>query len=142
MLASRLLAPRRQPHPGEAASSGRTAGSPVAGNSAFSSLENAYLDLLRWVLDHRLVTVFGVSRLARCQPVCCLPRIGSEFLPPSDEGEVRVTGKMEIGTRLDLVDRQTRIMEQHRSRLPCPRRSASVASVGAERLAGGCGFRG
>jgi hypothetical protein len=36
-----------------------------------------------------------------------LPLIGSEFLPPSDEGEVRVSGKMEIGTRLELVDHVT-----------------------------------
>jgi multidrug efflux pump subunit AcrB len=27
--------------------------------------------------------------------------IGTEFLPPSDEGEVRVTGEMDVGTRLD-----------------------------------------
>ena len=33
-----------------------------------------------------------------------LPLIGSEFLPPSDEGEVRVEAEMEIATRLDLVD--------------------------------------
>ncbi|MCA9297534.1 MAG: efflux RND transporter permease subunit, partial [Phycisphaerales bacterium] len=40
-----------------------------------------------------------------------VPRLGTEFLPPSDEGEVRVTGEMEVGTRLDLVDAQTMKME-------------------------------
>ena len=40
-----------------------------------------------------------------------LPLIGTEFLPPSDEGEVRVSGEMEVGTRLELVDQQTRVME-------------------------------
>ena len=59
-----------------------------------------------------------------------LPLIGSEFLPPSDEGEVRVTGKMEIGTRLELVDRQTRIMEQI-VKPAVPEAVASVVSVGA-----------
>jgi HAE1 family hydrophobic/amphiphilic exporter-1 len=38
--------------------------------------------------------------------------IGTEFIPPSDEGEVRVTGEMEVGTRLELIDRQSRIMEK------------------------------
>ena len=59
-----------------------------------------------------------------------LPLIGSEFLPPSDEGEVRVTGKMEIGTRLELVDRQTRIMEQI-IQPAVPEAVSSVVSVGA-----------
>jgi hydrophobic/amphiphilic exporter-1 (mainly G- bacteria), HAE1 family len=59
-----------------------------------------------------------------------LPLIGSEFLPPSDEGEVNVTGKMEIGTRLDLVDRQTRLMEQI-VQPAVPEAVASVVSVGA-----------
>ncbi len=59
-----------------------------------------------------------------------LPLIGTEFLPPSDEGEVRVTGEMEVGTRLDLVDRQTRLMEQ--IVLPAvPEALASVVRVGA-----------
>jgi HAE1 family hydrophobic/amphiphilic exporter-1 len=59
-----------------------------------------------------------------------LPLIGSEFLPPSDEGEVRVTGKMEIGTRLELVDQQTRIMEQI-VQPAVPEIVSSVVSVGA-----------
>ena len=126
MLASRLLAPRR-PHPGEAAPQ-RNRWFTVAGN-LFSSLENAYLDLLRWVLDHRLVTVFSAAALLGAS-LLLLPRIGSEFLPPSDEGEVRVTGKMEIGTRLDLVDAQTRIMERI-VKAAVPEAVASVASVGA-----------
>ncbi len=59
-----------------------------------------------------------------------LPLIGTEFLPPSDEGEVRVTGEMEIGTRLELVDRQTRVME--RIVAPAvPEAVASVVSVGS-----------
>jgi hydrophobic/amphiphilic exporter-1 (mainly G- bacteria), HAE1 family len=70
-----------------------------------------------------------------------LPLIGSEFLPPSDEGEVNVTGKMEIGTRLDLVDRQTRLMEQI-VQPAVPEAVAAVVSVGRHRLAGRCGLRG
>jgi HAE1 family hydrophobic/amphiphilic exporter-1 len=101
----------------------------AAAGSIFADLEKAYLDLLRWVLGHRLVTVvaavaaLGVSLLL-------LPLIGTEFLPPSDEGEVRVTGKMEIGTRLDLVDQQTRIVEQI-VQSAVPETVASVVTVGA-----------
>jgi HAE1 family hydrophobic/amphiphilic exporter-1 len=97
--------------------------------SVFSGLENAYLRLLRWVLGHRLVTVFAAAVLL-CASLLLLPLIGSEFLPPSDEGEVRVTGKMEIGTRLELVDRQTRKMAQV-VQPAVPETVASVVSVGA-----------
>ena len=125
MLASRLLTSNRQPL--EAAGS-RTNRWAAFSNTIFSGLENAYLALLRRVLAHRLVTViasaavFGASLLL-------LPLIGSEFLPPSDEGEVRVTGKMEIGTRLELVDRQTRMMEKI-VQPAVPEALASVVSVG------------
>jgi HAE1 family hydrophobic/amphiphilic exporter-1 len=34
-------------------------------------------------------------------------RLGTEFLPSTDEGEVRVTAEMEVGTRIELVDRET-----------------------------------
>jgi len=127
MLASRLLKPGRQRSDAPAAP--RTSRLAAAAASVFAGLENAYLDLLRWVLRHRLITVFAAAAMLGAS-LLLLPLIGSEFLPPSDEGEVRVTGKMEIGTRLDLVDRQTRIMEQI-VEPAVPEAVASVVSVGA-----------
>jgi len=55
--------------------------------------------------------VFGAAA-ALAFSMLLLPFIGTEFLPPSDEGEVQITGEMEIGTRLDLVDQQSRIIEK------------------------------
>jgi HAE1 family hydrophobic/amphiphilic exporter-1 len=126
MLTSRLLTSSQQHF--KESTSDRNRWTAVA-ESAFLSLENAYLDLLRWVLDHRLVTVFAAAVIL-CASLLLLPLIGTEFLPPSDEGEVLVTGKMEIGTRLGLVDRQTGIMEQI-VRPAVPETVASVVSVGA-----------
>ncbi|MBN2526349.1 MAG: efflux RND transporter permease subunit [Deltaproteobacteria bacterium] len=77
----------------------------------FLRLSTGYTSFLQFVLRHRLMAVlltlvmFGGS-------LFLIPGIGTEFLPPSDEGEVRVSGEMEVGTRLGLVDRQTRLMEQ------------------------------
>ncbi len=126
MLASRLLStvgpaqtlprPRIQ----------RWAGTALA---LFKGLEAAYLDLLRSALAHRFVTVLAAMAMLGAS-LLLLPLIGSEFMPPSDEGEVRVTGKMEIGTRLDLVDGQTRIMEAI-VQAAVPETQASVVSVGA-----------
>ncbi|MEJ2220088.1 MAG: efflux RND transporter permease subunit [Desulfobacterales bacterium] len=126
MLASRLLTSGRQHVQEPVSRPNRWAAAAI---SLFSGLENAYLDLLRWVLRHRMVTVFAAAAVLGAS-LLLLTLIGSEFLPPSDEGEVRVSGKMEIGTRLELVDRQTRIMEQI-VQPAVPETVASVVSVGA-----------
>ncbi|MBU0728154.1 MAG: efflux RND transporter permease subunit [Proteobacteria bacterium] len=75
------------------------------------SLNDRYMELLHRVLGHPWLTVFTAAALLGLS-LLLLPFIGTEFLPPSDEGEVRISGEMEIGTRLDLVDRQSRIMEK------------------------------
>jgi HAE1 family hydrophobic/amphiphilic exporter-1 len=80
-------------------------------DALFKRLDNAYRDLLTKVLRHRLLTVAIALSLLGAS-LLLLPFIGTEFLPPSDEGEVRVTGEMEIGTRLDLLDQQARRMEE------------------------------
>lgn len=100
-----------------------------AGSRVFGWIERFYLAVLRDALGNRVLTVllaFGMLGLS----ALLLPAIGTEFLPPSDEGEVRVTGEMEVGTRLDIVDRQTRLMES----LVFPRVpevAGAVVSVGA-----------
>ncbi|MFO7496344.1 MAG: efflux RND transporter permease subunit [Desulfobacterales bacterium] len=126
MLASRLLSLGAQTSGKTPAPLNRWA---AMARALFEGLENAYLDLLRWALGHRLATVLTTAGVLGAS-LLLLPLIGTEFLPPSDEGEVRVTGRMEIGTRLDLVDRQTRIMEQIIAPA-VPEAVAAVASVGA-----------
>ncbi|MDW7772161.1 MAG: efflux RND transporter permease subunit [Desulfobulbaceae bacterium] len=77
----------------------------------FAKLDAGYARLLHGSLQNRLrVILVSVGLLAAS--LLLIPFIGTEFLPPSDEGEVRVTGEMEVGTRLDLVDRQTLLMEK------------------------------
>ncbi len=126
MLASKLLTSggRRRGRP--AAGKGRWA---AAADSLFSGMEDFYLLLLRRVLRHRLFAVL-ISAALLGASLLLLPLLGTEFLPPSDEGEVRVVGRTEIGTRLELVDRQTKIMEE--IAVPAiPELAAYVVSVGA-----------
>jgi len=108
MLASRLLTTGKRASPKPAPRSNQLIS---AARMAYAGLETAYLRLLDRVLDHRAATIVAATALLGAS-LMLLPLIGTEFLPPSDEGEVRVTGKMEVGTRLELVDRQARIMEQ------------------------------
>jgi len=105
MLATRLLSAP------VAESRGWTARLAAGAGTAFAAVENGYRRLLQKVLQNRLLTVLGAATLLGAS-LLLLPFIGTEFLPPSDEGEVRVTGEMEVGTRLDLIDRQTRVMEK------------------------------
>jgi len=82
-----------------------------ASGTFFTGLNNTYQDLLRSVLNHRVTTICMAAAIL-AGSLLLLPMIGSEFMPPSDEGEVRVTGEMAIGTRLGLVNEQTRKMEK------------------------------
>src|SRR5690606_38071808 len=77
----------------------------------FAGMEAVYLGLLRDALNARVVTVL-LSIVLVGASFYLFPFIGTELMPPSDEGEVRVSGEMEVGTRLELVDRQTRLMEE------------------------------
>ncbi len=98
-------------------------------DSALLRLTLAYRDLLRRAVSRPWLVVLCAA-LALGASLSLLPMIGTEFLPPSDEGEVRVTGEMEVGTRLGLVDAQTKLIEA--LVYPAvPESIATVASVGA-----------
>ncbi|MDQ8196000.1 efflux RND transporter permease subunit [Coraliomargarita sp. SDUM461004] len=77
---------------------------------AFERMNQLYLNLLEAALCHRVRVILSMLILLGLS-LCILPYLGTEFLPPSDEGEVRVTGEMEVGTRLELLDQQTRWLE-------------------------------
>jgi hypothetical protein len=100
MLASRLL----RPNAAGPASSSETVERAQRGSNGL------YVRALRWSLAHRALTVATALALLGGS-LALLPLIGTELIPPSDEGEVRVTGEMDVGTRLDLVDQQTQRME-------------------------------
>ncbi len=106
MLASRFL---KRPAAAETSRSWKTR-LKERSQASFERLCDRYATVLRWSIRHR-AQVIVVSLLLLAAALISASRIGTEFLPPSDEGEVRVTGEMEVGTRLDLLDKQTRIME-------------------------------
>ncbi|PLX47994.1 MAG: acriflavin resistance protein [Desulfobulbaceae bacterium] len=106
MLASLLLA-RHNSAPGTGPLTALSARSA----SLFQALDRRYGLFLHHALHHR-PHVVALSSALLVASLALLPFIGRELLPPSDEGEVRISGEMEVGTRLDLVDRQTRLMEE------------------------------
>lgn len=97
--------------------------------ACFVAIERTYQGVLRDALRARwLVCALALACLAACWPL--VPLIGTEFMPPSDEGEVRVVGEMAVGTKLELVDRQTRLMESL-VYPEVPEMRSAVVSVGA-----------
>jgi len=69
----------------------------------FDRADEVYKRLLHFALGHRKLVVFGVMVvLAAVIPL--LRSVGFEFMPSTDEGEVRVYGEMAPGTRLETMD--------------------------------------
>ncbi|MEM9914010.1 MAG: efflux RND transporter permease subunit [Planctomycetota bacterium] len=93
------------------------------------SLGSAYRSLLGAALRHRVVTLLLAFGLLGGS-LLLLPWIGTDFMPPSDEGEVRLVGEMEVGSRLELVDRQTQVMESMALEVLGDDASAWVTNVG------------
>jgi hydrophobe/amphiphile efflux-1 (HAE1) family protein len=78
---------------------------------AVGSLEGWYRRRLPWVLSHRwLVLVAAFGALAASLVVA--GRLGSEFLPPVDDGRVRMYIRMPPETPLEATDRASQIAEQ------------------------------
>ena len=126
MLASKLMRPQVD---GTRRAGGRASRLVARARAAMDTLARRYSALLTRALARPLITVVTAAGVVVASLVL-LPFIGTEFFPPSDEGEVRVTGEMDIGTRLDLVDRQTQLMES--IVYPAvPEAIASVVNVGA-----------
>lgn len=136
MLASRMLGPIAAPHTPPA-----TRHKPAErGGTPMNVLRSSYLTLLDKALHQRaLVLILAVALLLGSGLL--VPWIGSEFLPPSDEGEVRVVGEMDLGTRLDLVDRQAEKLEAFVVDA-VPEATARIVSVGASGWNPNSGSRG
>lgn len=122
MLAAKLL-----PAAGPVTAEGQAWAARARG--AFLGLSARYLELLQASLRHPIRTVVGAGALLGVS-LLLVPAIGTEFLPPSDEGEVRVRGEMEIGTRLGVIDVQAERMEALVAPA-VPEAVARVTTVGA-----------
>jgi HAE1 family hydrophobic/amphiphilic exporter-1 len=70
-------------------------------------LEGAYADSLARTLPRRGTVVLAAVVLLALS-LLLYPLIGSELMPKTDEGEVRIDAEMAVGTRLETLDRAFR----------------------------------
>ncbi|MBP7495147.1 MAG: efflux RND transporter permease subunit [Spirochaetales bacterium] len=101
MLAARML------HPAPIDENGKKRGSirkilAWMGKS-LEILEKGYLKILGNALSHPFI-VLGAAALVLGACFLLVPYIGSELMPVSDQGQVRVSAELEIGTRLEVTD--------------------------------------
>jgi HAE1 family hydrophobic/amphiphilic exporter-1 len=125
-LAARLLRPAPAAEEEQSAAAEQSALAAAAA-ARLAALSAGYQRLLARALAGRWRTV-GLAAALLAGGLALVPLVGTELMPPSDEGEVRVSGELEPGTRLALVDRQTRRMAEIVS-AAVPEVEASVVSA-------------
>jgi hydrophobic/amphiphilic exporter-1 (mainly G- bacteria), HAE1 family len=104
VLSSKLLAIRSNP-----SRSGRAAIYDWSGTQ-LERLEGRYQRGLIWALRRPKSIIIGATLLLLASSAL-VPFIGSELMPKTDEGEVRIDAEMAIGTRLPLMDATMRQIE-------------------------------
>ena len=91
-------------------------------------LEGAYSRSLAATLPRRgQVMIFSLALLVLSLGL--LPFIGSELMPKTDEGEVRIDGEMAVGTNLAVLDQAFRRVEEIIER-EVPEAEETLASLG------------
>lgn len=74
-------------------------------------LELRYRAILHYSLEHRILVVVG-SVGVLILSFLLTTFIGVEFMPKADEGEVRVNAELDVGTRVEVVDRKFEEIER------------------------------
>ena len=96
----------------------------------FGVVERGYERLLGAALGNPGLTAFSIM-FVFCATVGLLPRIGTEFLPQPDDGQLGVRGTMAPATRLEQLDQQTRRLEAEIEKL-VPEAESIAVFVGDE----------
>ena len=111
VLCSRMLDAPHTSHAG----AGVMAGLNRKVDGALDRLDEFYARMLHKALEHR-PTVFAAGFALFAVAMVLLPRIGFEFQPQTDEGEVAVDAELAVGSRIELTEAvliglETRIRE-------------------------------
>ncbi len=98
--------------------------------SRYESLDRGYEDALRWVLAHRKTFILGIL-LIFCLSLMLLPKIGTEFLPVSDESQFRIVLRAPVGQRVEKTEQQVAEIERViRETIPPSELDTVVSSTG------------
>ncbi len=114
LSSSRLLARVGNPRSNPGSNPGSKIGTRF--KKMFAGMEDRYKKILHWSLDHKARVLILAGALLAVS-LFMIRFIGQEYLPQTDEGEVRVTVEMEVGTRLQVMDQRLKevseLIRQH-----------------------------
>lgn len=103
-------------------------------NAIFTLIEKTYSWLLTVALKVYPITG-AILLIAFAATLGLVPRIGSDFLPKTDDGRLGITGVMAPGIQLDTLDRQTSKLEAAIAQL-IPEAESSSVFIGDEAAEG------
>jgi HAE1 family hydrophobic/amphiphilic exporter-1 len=141
LLASLTLTPmlaahwggRRKPGEEAGATTESSRGFASIAHRAFSKLETLYAAVLRLALRRRGV-VLSLLLLLFAVVVGLAPRVGTEYMPKADEGDLRVRAHMAPGIQFRHLHRQARRIEQRILKsVPAEQRETVAAFIGGDR---------
>lgn len=87
-------------------------------NIALDAVDNAYASLLRRVTTHRTLTIL-VCLATFVGSVFLMKHVGTEFFPTADDGRLRVSLELPVGTRVEIADETTaRLVKEWKEKYP------------------------
>ena len=76
-------------------------------------VDKAYANLLRWCLTHKLVTILiAIAFFVASMLPMMMGKIGTEFMPSSDNGRLSATIELQRGTRIEETVKTARVLEE------------------------------
>jgi len=98
MLTAKFLKLKKEPGPVE-----------LFVKNYYKKIENFYLRIIRWALNHRRTTIFGTAGLFVIS-LFLLLFIGAELTPEADQGQIQIQAEMPVGTNLATTDSAVNIL--------------------------------
>lgn len=77
----------------------------------FEVLERGYSKILGWSLTHKKATIF-IALAIFVFSVLLIPKIGTEFVPEEDTGDLNIQVELPVGTRVEETDKIARKIEE------------------------------
>ena len=111
LIVALTLVPMLASHVPKSSPEEENAGLPGLLKRGFGQVEKGYLEVLDTALRHRWLTL-GAALLIFVGTFFLWPRLGTEFMPEGDEGEVRVSVELAPGTRIEVLDEFMRGIEK------------------------------
>ncbi|MGQ9464559.1 MAG: efflux RND transporter permease subunit, partial [bacterium] len=97
--------------------------------SVYKKVEDFYLRIIRWALNHRRLTIFGTAGLFVISLLLLL-FIGAELTPTIDTGQIQIQAELPVGTNLATTDSAIIQLEKILAR-EIPEAKSTFVSIGA-----------